>query len=226
MYSGQDGNNVVGPGGVGAGSGAPISSGQGMMPNWPIASGGGDIVLNNSGDQKSKKGLKWAIGIIVGVLILIGVGVGVWWGMKDSGQRTEEVGLTDRQQELLKLFEVSEGLSKYNDESLMQIYTEGDFKGMKKEIASKLAELNLGVIGYVDSYVEKMNNFSNIVDEAAGLFYENGCVAKTIEELDDCTFTEDVGRAIDEKNMEMKITQRDIEYIVKAAKRFYNNGGK
>lgn len=82
MYSGQDGNNVVGPGGVGVGSGAPISSGQGMTPNQPIVSGGGDVVLNNSGDQKSKKGLKWAIGIIVGVLILAGIGVGVMFALK------------------------------------------------------------------------------------------------------------------------------------------------
>ena len=91
MYSGQDGNGSTGANFSGTGvSQGPIASnnnatasGPNMIPMQPIASGGGDIVLSSDG-QKSGKGLKWAIGIIVGVLILAGVGVGVWWGISKS----------------------------------------------------------------------------------------------------------------------------------------------
>lgn len=90
MDSGQDGNGSTGANFSGTGvSQGPIASnnatasGSNMIPMQPIASGGSDIVLSSDG-QKSGKGLKWVIGVIVGVLILAGIGVGVWFGMRSE----------------------------------------------------------------------------------------------------------------------------------------------
>lgn len=249
MDSGQDGNGFAGTNGFGQFGGANVSGnlnnsqvqtpqgvissgnnvvagGSGVAPAQPmIKSDGGDIVLS-SGGQKSGRGLKWGIGIIVGILILAGIGVGVWFGISGvETQQIDETEFTDRQKELLKFFDVSEALSKY-DGDILQVYVDGGSAEMKKEIASKLAELDKGVIGYVDDYIEKMSDFSRLAGEVIEIFYENGCAGKTVEDLDSCVFAEEVGNSIDEKIIQMRQIQNDVKYTIKAARRFYENGGR
>ena len=225
MYSGQDGNNVVGPGGVGVGSGAPISSGQGMMPNQPIVSGGGDIVLNNSGDQKSKKGLKWAIGIIVGVLILAGVGVGVWWGVfnyKDNqleDTEVEELGFTDIREELVELFEVNEELARYDVDTLITDYVGGD-NDVAVKIRLSLEKLSGATSEYTKNYVDESENFVDLTEEIIGIIDDEDCRRGTMMQLNNCLSSSGQGEIFIGKKRELELSRKRAEYIVEMARKW------
>ncbi len=247
MYSGQDGNSVVGTGGTGTIGGAPqgpivpgnsgFTGGQGMVPNQPMMPGG-DIILDNSGDKKSKKGMKWVIGIIVGVLILVGVGVGamliVYGGEKERKTVEEETGFSSAKEELVELFRVNEVLREYNVDAVIQSYIDGDFDQFKESIDLNLAELNGAASEYVKNYIDENNNFIDLSERIIEVFDEEGCSGKTVSQLNNCMLSGNQGEIFADRKRELELSRQRAEYTIKMAREwlrdfteeeaYYNDG--